>query len=73
METRRIYTKKLAYELRKKGYTILRTIPNEEKPQYDNYIFKVTEGIDEAIAELTGGKKNDSTVKGTESSHRSCI
>lgn len=73
MEVRKIYTKKLAYELRKRGYTILRTVPNEEKPQYDNYIFKASAGIDEAIAELTGGNKNDSKAKGTESFNRSNI
>ena len=73
MRVKKIFTKKLAYELRKRGYQIIKVVPNEDKPQFDNYLFKYEEGIEEAIAELTGGKKNDSTVKGTESSHRSCI
>lgn len=37
-----IYTRKLAYELRKKGFKILRTDINKNFPQYNTYIFEDT-------------------------------
>jgi hypothetical protein len=40
MQTERIiYSKKLALELRKQGFILLRTGINENFPQYDTYIF----------------------------------
>lgn len=37
-----IYTRKLAYELRKKGFKLLRTDVNKNFPQYNTYIFEDT-------------------------------
>lgn len=44
-----IYTKKLAYELRKQGFKLLRTGINENFPQYDTYIFEDTEELHKAV------------------------
>lgn len=51
-KTKTIYTKRLAYELRKKGFKILYTEPNQKNPFYDNYIFLWTPDIEQAIEEL---------------------
>ena len=42
-ETKRIYTKSVALELRKRGFKIIRTEPNENKPEFDVYVFEETE------------------------------
>ena len=52
MKTKTIYTKRLAYELRKLGFKILRTEPNQKNPFFDNYIFEWTPTIDKTIEEL---------------------
>ena len=48
-----IYARWLAYELRKQGFRIIRTEPNEQKPQYDTYIFENSEDLQIAISYLT--------------------
>jgi hypothetical protein len=48
-----IYARWLAYELRKQGFRIIRTEPNEQKPQYDVYIFENCEDLQIAISYLT--------------------
>ena len=40
MKTFVVYMPRIAVELRKKGFKILKVIPNEKKPQYDAYIFE---------------------------------
>ena len=40
-ETYTIFTKKMAVELRKLGYKIIRTEPNRDKPELDVYVFSV--------------------------------
>lgn len=45
-----IYAKWMAYELRKKGFKILRTEPNPVKPEFDCWVF---ENSDELQAEIT--------------------
>ena len=49
MNTKTIYTRKLAYELRKMGFKILHTDPNPYKPEFDMYIFKDTPEFQEAM------------------------
>jgi len=40
-KTYTIFTKKMAIELRKLGYKIIRTEPNRDKPELDVYVFSV--------------------------------
>ena len=51
-----IYTKKLALELRRLGFKILRTDINKNYPQYDVYIFKDSEELQRAITQLNKNK-----------------
>lgn len=53
METKIIYTRRMAYELRKKGFKIIKVIPDENKPQFDNYVFINTPELQEAMSEYT--------------------
>ena len=52
-ETKRIYTKSVALELRKRGFKIIRTEPNENKPEFDVYVFEETEDFKKALTEIT--------------------
>lgn len=52
MNTKTIYTNKMAYELRKRGFKILEVIPDANKPQFDNYVFEDTEALHKAIDEI---------------------
>lgn len=51
-----IYSKRLALELRKRGFELLRMGVNNNFPQYNTYIFKFSGELDRAIAEIN--KKN---------------
>lgn len=57
-ETKRIYTKSVALELRKKGFKIIRTEPNENYPQFDVYIFEASDGFAETLTEITKARSN---------------
>lgn len=46
-----IYSKKLALQLRKQGFTFLRTGINENFPQFNTYIFEDSEELQKAIAD----------------------
>lgn len=48
-----IYTKKIAYQLRKCGFKIIRTGINENYPQFDTYIFEDTEELRIALQKIT--------------------
>lgn len=48
-----IYTKKLALELRKQGFEIIRVGVNENFPQYNTYIFEDTQELREAISKIS--------------------
>ena len=48
-----IYSKRLALELRKRGFKIIATGINENYPQYNTYIFNDTAELRQAIAEIT--------------------
>ena len=47
-----IYTRRLAYALRARGFEILATVPDTNKPYFDNYIFQDTEELRAAIKEI---------------------
>ena len=49
----RIYTKRVAYELRKRGFKFIRTEINKNFPQYQVYLFEDTEELREALREIT--------------------
>lgn len=53
---KKIFNRKLAVELRKRGCEIIRTEPNFYKPEFDVYIFKNSEQLKSALTELTQGK-----------------
>ena len=53
---KKIFNRRLAVELRKKGCEIIRTEPNFYKPEFDVYIFKDSNKLQLALTELTQGK-----------------
>lgn len=52
-EPKRIFKKKLAYELRKRGCVIVGTEPNKYKPEFDVYLFENTDLLKRSLDELT--------------------
>lgn len=48
-----IYTKWLAYELRKQGFRIIRTEINPNFPQFDCWVFENNTDLQIAISSLT--------------------
>lgn len=52
-----IYTKWLAYELRKQGFRIIRTEINPNFPQFDCWVFENCEDLQIAIRYLTSKSK----------------
>lgn len=52
-----IYSKWLAYELRVKGFNLIRTDINKNYPQYNVWVFEETEAFLAAIEELTNAKR----------------
>lgn len=52
----RIYTRKVALELRKRGFYICGTEPNERFPQYDVYLFKDSPAFRQTFYDLTHNK-----------------
>lgn len=59
-----VYTKNMAYELRKRGFQIVKTGINRNHPQYDTYIFENSQKLQDAVHEITeaGKKKASSTT-----------
>lgn len=53
MSEKIIYTKKVAYELRKQGFPIVRVDVNPNKPQFDCYVFENTEAFQQALTAIT--------------------
>lgn len=51
-----IYTRKLAYELRLRGFDIVGLVPDKCKPYLDNYLFENTAEFQAAYQELTANK-----------------
>lgn len=56
--TKRIYTKSVALELRKRGFKIIRTEPNENKPEFDVYVFENNTSLKNALTEITRSRSN---------------
>lgn len=53
-----VYTRKLAYELRLKGFDIVGIVPDRSKPYFDNYLFMNTPEFQKAFKELTAKSGN---------------
>ena len=49
----RIYTKRVAYELRKRGFKFIKTEVNKNFPQYLVYLFEDTPELRKALQEIT--------------------
>ena len=49
----KIYSRRIALELRKKGFKILKTDVNENFPQYDVYLFEDTKQLREELTKLS--------------------
>ncbi len=47
---KKIYTKQVAYYLRQQGFKIIRVEPNENKPEFDAYIFEASPAFYNALA-----------------------
>jgi hypothetical protein len=56
MKTKKIFSKKLALELRKRGCRIISTEPNNYKPELDVYIFKDDEWFERTLTDIMGDK-----------------
>lgn len=57
MNTKTIYSRRIAYELRKMGFKIVKTSPNKYKPEFDTYLFEDTPELQEAIGKCVGNKQ----------------
>lgn len=53
---KKIFNRKLALKLRKKGFSIVKTEPNFYKPEFDVYIFEDSDELQSALTELTQRK-----------------
>lgn len=51
-----IYTRRIAYLLRKQGYKIIRTEPNPNKPEFDCYVFEDSEGLQDMLHKVKNVK-----------------
>ena len=47
-----VYTKKIAFLLRKKGFRIVKTDVNYKRPEFDVYYFKDTPELHTALVEI---------------------
>lgn len=52
MTIKKIYSKRIAYELRKRGFKIIGVEPSEYKPQFDAYLFQESEELEKAMGEI---------------------
>lgn len=53
MNEKVIYTRRVAYELRRQGFVILRVEPNPNKPEFDCWVFKDTQELADALTAIT--------------------
>ena len=53
---KKIFNRRLALELRKRGFEIIRTEPNFYKPEFDVYIFIDSVELQSALTEITQNK-----------------
>jgi hypothetical protein len=53
MKVYKVFSAKMAHNLRKKGFWIIGTEPNMKAPQFDVFLFEDTEELQQAISEYT--------------------
>lgn len=51
-----IYTRRIAFELRIRGFDIIKVRPNPNKPEFDCYYFKNSEEFQKALKEISGNR-----------------
>lgn len=51
-----IYTRRVAYELRMRGFNIVKVVPDRVKPQFDNFVFEDSPELRAALEEIAGKK-----------------
>lgn len=56
LKEKTIFTRRMALYLRQNGFSIIRTEPNRQKPEFDVYIFNDTPQLQQAITEYTRSK-----------------
>lgn len=58
---KKVYTQRLAYELRRMGHKIIAVVPNIKKPQFDVYVFENSERLQKDFAEAVARAKQPRT------------
>jgi hypothetical protein len=53
LNEKKIFNRRLALTLRKRGFEIIKTEPNFYKPEFDVYIFKDSVELQSALTEIT--------------------
>lgn len=53
---KKIFNRRLALELRKRGFEIIETEPNFYKPEFDVYMFANSDKLQMALTDLTQNK-----------------
>ena len=53
-----IYSLKVMRQLLERGFAPEQTIPNPVKPQFNCWVFEVTEELQKALDEVLGGLRN---------------
>lgn len=53
MKIKKIFSRRIAFELRKRGCRIVGTEPNIYKPEFDVYLFEDTPRLRELLTEVT--------------------
>lgn len=52
-----VYTRWVAFELRKMGFEIIKVQPNPNKPEFDCYLFKDSKALHDAMREINSRRK----------------
>ena len=52
-----VYTRWVAFELRKKGFKIIKVEPNPNKPEFDCYLFEDNKALQEAMRDIKSSRE----------------
>ena len=69
MNEKLVFSRRIAVELRKQGFPLLRTIPNHNNPKYDVYVFEDTEDLNEKWENIIKANQRRYENVSTESNH----
>ena len=56
LNEKKIFNRRLALALRKRGFEIINTEPNFYKPEFDVYVFENSAELQSALTEITQNK-----------------